>query len=111
VGWKPLVWFIKENRRCETYVSDVVPTTTPDKQLHDWGQGEVEADYLIRQLTAAGEVVLDPMCGGATTVCAAVRAGRRAVGVEIEPERANVARGRAKDAVAGSAKQTDGVLS
>jgi DNA modification methylase len=87
-------------------VSDVVPTVQPDKQLHDWSQSEVEADYLIRQLTLVGDLVLDPMCGSATTVCAALRVGRRAVGVEIDPDQANVAREMAQDAIVVSAKQS-----
>jgi DNA modification methylase len=39
----------------------------------------------IQALTAPGEVVLDPMCGSGTTVLEALLAGRRAVGVDIDP--------------------------
>ncbi len=39
----------------------------------------------IQNLTLPGEVVLDPMSGSGTTVVEAVRAGRLAVGTDIDP--------------------------
>jgi SAM-dependent methyltransferase len=43
------------------------------------------AAHAITTYTAPGELVLDPMCGAGTTLVEAVRAGRDAVGVDIEP--------------------------
>jgi modification methylase len=39
-----------------------------------------------------GDLVLDPMCGIGTTLVEAIHAGRRAVGVELEPRWAKLAR-------------------
>jgi hypothetical protein len=111
VGWKPVLWFVKGGRRCKTYVADVLPTAPPDKVLHDhaklhsWEQGLTEAEYVVRQLTTAGEWVLDPMCGSGTTVLAAARLGRLGIGVEKDPARARVARKRLQDAFPQSAEQ------
>jgi site-specific DNA-methyltransferase (adenine-specific) len=41
-----------------------------------------------------GDLVVDPMCGSGTTVRAAYDLGRRAVGIEINPEYAELARRR-----------------
>lgn len=43
------------------------------------------AAHAIAAYSRPGEVVLDPMCGIGTTLVEAVRAGRRAVGIELEP--------------------------
>lgn len=46
----------------------------------------VELAYrLIRMYSFAGDVVLDPFLGSASTMQAAVQAGRNSIGVEIEP--------------------------
>ena len=42
-------------------------------------------NFLIRELSEPGEVVLDPMLGSGATLIEAVRLGRRAVGCDIDP--------------------------
>lgn len=44
-------------------------------------------DRLIRMFSCVGETVLDPFAGSGTTLWAAHRAGRNAVGVERDPQR------------------------
>ncbi len=51
----------------------------PGKMLPDL------AAHVIAAYTAPGELVCDPMCGAGTTLVEAVRCGRDAVGVDIEP--------------------------
>jgi SAM-dependent methyltransferase len=43
------------------------------------------AAHAITAYTTPGELVCDPMCGAGTTLVEAVRAGRNAIGVDIEP--------------------------
>lgn len=73
--------------------------------------------HAITRYTRRGELVLDPMCGIGTTLVEAVRAGRRAVGVEYERHWADIARtnltlahtdvadGATGDVITGDARQ------
>lgn len=63
-------------------------------------------EHLIRLFSKEGQVVLDPFMGSGTTAVAALRAARRYVGFELEPEYARTARGRAAAALAGSRQAT-----
>lgn len=92
VHWKPMVWYVKETYRNERAVVDLLETDPPKKVLHDWQQGIVPASYYIDYLTEPGGFVLDPMCGSGTTCIAARKAGRKALGIEIDPMRANIAK-------------------
>ena len=92
VQWKPMLWFVKEKRTNTEFVADSINVPAPDKIAQDWQQGEV--DYYINKICPLDGVVLDPMCGSGTTLIASAKVGRRSIGIEIDPERANVARGR-----------------
>jgi site-specific DNA-methyltransferase (adenine-specific) len=52
------------------------------------------ADRLVRMFSFVGDTVLDPFVGTGTTLVAAAGAGRNAVGVEIDPAYARLARER-----------------
>lgn len=56
------------------------------------------ADH-IRSWTNPGDLVLDPMAGSGTTLRAAVDLGRRAVGVEVNPDYCDLIRRRMAQAV------------
>jgi 16S rRNA G966 N2-methylase RsmD len=94
VHWKPLVWFVKGMRRDKGMVADFVESEFEGKSDHDWQQGTKEAAYYIQRLTVEGEMVLDPMCGAGTTCLAALKLGRRCLGIEIVADRAAVAKTR-----------------
>lgn len=57
-------------------------------------------DMLIRACCPPGGLVLDPFCGSGTTVEAAVRSGRRGIGIDRHPDAVGIARGRLESALA-----------
>ena len=57
------------------------------------------AHRLVRMFSFAGDTVLDPFMGTGTTLLAAARCGRNAIGVEIEPAYVKMATGRLESAL------------
>jgi ParB-like chromosome segregation protein Spo0J/16S rRNA G966 N2-methylase RsmD len=98
VGWKPLLWFVKgERRRDDRGVRDCFAGGGAEKTYHDWAQGLQEARYYIAHLTRPGEPVVDPFAGSGTTLLAALLEGRRALGAERDPQTFRVALARLAD--------------
>lgn len=94
VGWKPLLWFVKDSRRDNEYISDLFRSKQPDKTLHPWQQDVSEALYFIEHLTSNGDLVLDPFCGSGTTLIAGVQIGRRVIGIDRDPAALETSRER-----------------
>jgi DNA modification methylase len=65
---------------------------------------EALAERIVRMFSVVGDTVLDPFAGTGTTVWAAARLGRRAVGVERDPRafEALLTEGRRRGLVAGT---------
>jgi hypothetical protein len=100
-AWKPLLWFVKDHLRLlkdhrgiTEYLADKLRGDKPDKRLHVWAQGVGEAAYLIKHLTKPGELVVDPLCGSGTTLVAALRQGRRALGIDSVAKNVNISKSR-----------------
>lgn len=97
VYWKPMLWFVKGNKLMEGLESlpDYIESKPGDKNLHEWGQSTVEAEHVISKLTVGkNQVVLDPFMGSGTTGIAALRLKRKFIGVEIDPEKFEIAKKR-----------------
>ena len=95
VEWKPILWFVKGNKkRSSDFVADFVYSTPPEKILHQWEQSTKEAEYYISHLSPVGEIVLDPMMGTGTTGVASLSCSRNFVGIEKEKKTFDIARGR-----------------
>lgn len=75
-----------------------------DEDVH---LGETIVRAVVEDLTAPGDVVLDPFAGYGTTLRVATGSGRSAVGVELLPERARIAADVAPEArvVVGDARR------
>lgn len=69
------------------------PTQKPERLVTDW----------LQKFSNPGETILDPFMGSGTTGVAAVRHGRRFVGVEIEPRYFDIACAR----ISAALKQQD----
>jgi site-specific DNA-methyltransferase (adenine-specific) len=99
-GWKPILIYRKQPSYSDGYecpwFRDVVEEGGPEqaKVLHDYGQAIEDALYFIRVFTRPGDVVLDTFCGSGTTLVAAKELKRKAIGFEVDPKTANIARAR-----------------
>ena len=58
-------------------------------------------EWFVKLLTDKGDVVLDPFLGGGTTMLAALDLGRKAVGIEKDPEYHSLARERIRRRTSG----------
>ena len=94
VGYKPIVWFVKEKRLNKTFIADHYISKPPDKKDHDWQQGTSEAKYYIDKLTEPGDLVVDPFLGSGTTLVAAKELNRKGWGCDIDEMNVNIAKER-----------------
>lgn len=101
VHWKPLLWFTQGGRGTGERVDDLIEVGhAPMKEAHDWEQGEELPAYYIEHLTQPGDWVLDPMMGSGTTGIAAIKLGRRFIGIEKDKAAFAAAQNRINDALA-----------
>ena len=84
VKGKPMMWFVKGKRRLtDSFVSNAIHSTKPDKDKHPWAQSQVEAEYLVKMLTISEDsLVVDPFLGSGAFAIPAIKLGRYFIGVE-----------------------------
>ncbi|MHB1030050.1 MAG: DNA methyltransferase [Pirellulaceae bacterium] len=93
--WKPILVFAKPPLKpAPEWLSDHLAGGGRDKEYHDWGQDESEVEYLINRLTRAGDLIVDPFCGGGAIPAACKSLGRRWLAAEIDKATAMIARKR-----------------
>lgn len=84
-----------------------LPTPSPREKTHGRHPTQKPIALLDRVVAASaqpGDLVLDPFCGSGTTGVAAVRAGCRFLGLEMDPAYVELAARRLKDVAAHAAK-------
>ena len=87
-GWHPVI-VMTRGRRSTGYQPDVIVAEWLERsQLrlhHKWQKDIPGFQTLIEWFSAAGELVVDPFAGSGTTGVAALQAGRRFFGGDIDP--------------------------
>jgi 16S rRNA G966 N2-methylase RsmD len=84
-NWKPMLWFVKGDcTNALEYIDDHIVSEKPNKTEHKWAQSFVEAEHVIKSLTVENQIVLDLMMGSGTTGIAALKLGRKFIGIDIE---------------------------
>jgi hypothetical protein len=69
-----------------------------DYALHPTPKPVALLCYLIDKVSRPGDLILDPFMGSGTTLVAAKRLGRRAIGIEIEEKYCEIAARRIQEA-------------
>ena len=82
--WKPLLWYVKGEYDGK-WVGDVCRSDANDndKRFHRWGQSVSGMADVVERFSEPGGLVCDPFCGGGTTAVAALAAGRKFIGIDI----------------------------
>jgi hypothetical protein len=103
-GWE------REEPRRTPQTREILPGEAPEprSQHHrdgiDWHPTPRRLEHLlwlVRMFTRREDLVIDPFCGSGTTLVAALRHGRRALGIEIHEPYARGARARCADELRG----------
>lgn len=88
VGFKPLLWFVKDYRADrQAFIGDTV-LVRREKDTHPWQQAVATAEHFIDGLTSQQGTVVDFFAGGGTTIIAAKNLGRRWMAFEINEKAA-----------------------
>lgn len=107
-NWKPLLWYVKgESANNLRYFIDYVESMIPDKISHDWEQSIVEAEHTIKELTQENQIVLDVLMGSGTTGEAALKLGRKFIGIEIDEQHFKIAKIRLNGIINSLANKLD----
>jgi ParB family chromosome partitioning protein len=92
-GWLPLLFFVKQGYdRIGGLASDVVMEGCHDgPRLHPWQKDDVVLRQVIEMFSGAADLVFDPFLGSGTTGAAALQAGRRFVGIDVDRDAVRLA--------------------
>ena len=114
--WEPIAWFIKPYKIGGTITDNILENQLgainaeeckingknpsnilefwfdkSEKRVHEAQKPVALMEYLIKLTTLKGQVVLDPFIGSGTTAIAAIRMGRKYIGIEANPHYYNIA--------------------
>lgn len=87
---KHILWFVKgkyEGKIVYDYIEAPPDPDGADKTYHRWGQSVEGVKEILRRLTKDGDVICDFMCGGGSTVVAALElGGRKIIACDVDKE-------------------------
>lgn len=89
-AYKHILWLVKGKYEGKMVYDVIQAPPDPegtDKSFHYWGQSVEGVKEILRRLTEEGDVVCDFMCGGGSTVVAALElGGRRVIACDVDEE-------------------------
>jgi len=85
-NWRPVLIFKKAGKTEVCNFQQDVVRAERDKTFHDWQQDLKTPLQLIEAYTEPGDLVLDPFCGGGTTLVASKQLGRKWMGFDISED-------------------------
>lgn len=96
VYMKPLIWLRKGKKLAEGVqsVNDLIDSKLSDKRYHNMQQSTIEAEYVMSRLTVKNQLILDPFLGSGTFGEAALKLGRKFIGIEFDKKNFEIARRR-----------------
>lgn len=92
----PIKQTITENDG-QRYPRSVQKFSLDKDKLHPTQKPIALLEYLIRTYTDGGGIILDNCCGSGSTLIAAIRTGRNAIGIELDSMYYNIAKCRIND--------------
>lgn len=92
--WKPVIVCTAGTWGPHDWFRDRVTSPAKDQALYEWQQNPDPAGELIRRYVPESGLILDPFTGVGSFGVAALRAGRRFIGVELDEGRAIESRQR-----------------
>jgi site-specific DNA-methyltransferase (adenine-specific) len=93
--WKPILCYTVGTFAKREPMPDTIPTGAAEKDvMAAWQQQVAPAQWLIERMTPPEGLVVDPFLGAGSFGLAAINAGRRFVGVELDAQRFEQAKER-----------------
>ncbi len=96
---KLLLWFTNTSKERLTghIIDTAIDCPLPEKDVHKWQQHLDVAKYFIERLALPGTLVIDPFCGGGTTVVACKELGNQWAAFDVDPAAIAITRDRLND--------------
>lgn len=93
--WQPILYYGKDPFAGKGSLADSFSSTEPaEKNGHPCPKPIKQWTWLLRRSSLDGETILDPFMGSGTTLVAAKRLDRKAIGIEIEEKYCEIAANR-----------------
>ena len=84
---KPLLVYHNGDFSEEPWIGDLFESPANDqndKRFHHWGQSETGCLKIVEAFTKTNDLILDPFLGGGSFGAAAMVAGRRFIGIDVD---------------------------
>jgi uncharacterized protein YktA (UPF0223 family) len=95
---KPILIYQKAPfKKVDNTFVDLIEDDKPNKDLHEWQQGEIGFNMFIERFSMPGDLILDPCAGAGTVPYCCKQLKRKCIGIEIDEKSINICKGRLVD--------------